>query len=54
LNIVEQFDEKVENKFLILQKFDDEVDIIDFQIKMMLDELIENHEFVLTIDDEFE
>jgi hypothetical protein len=54
LNIVEQFDEKIKNVFAILQIFYDEVDIIDFQIMMMLDELIENHEFLLTIVDVFE
>jgi hypothetical protein len=45
LNIAEQFDERIENVFVILQILYDEVDIIDFQIMMMLDELIENHEF---------
>lgn len=54
LNIDEQFDENIENVFVIVRRLYDEVDIIDFRIKMMLDELIENHLFVLTIVDEFE
>ena len=54
MNILEQFDEIIRNVFVILEIFDNEVDIIDFRIEMMLAELIENHEFVLTIVDEFE
>jgi hypothetical protein len=53
LNIHEQFDENRENVFVILRIFCDEIDIIDFRIMMMSDELIENHEFLLTIVDEF-
>ncbi len=54
LNIVEQFDGRIENVCGVLRKLYDEVDIIDFQRERRLDELIENHGFLLTIVDVFE